>query len=80
MPPKECWAIARLQKRQTAQSAERNLARQWPIRRDVPSCQKVKHQDDNGLATEVAEFSDDAAARTRPPPCSNHQILLSFNY
>ena len=29
---KERWAIARVHKRQSAQSAERNLARQWPIR------------------------------------------------
>ena len=31
-PPKEPWAIARVHKTQSAQSAERNLARQWPIR------------------------------------------------
>ena len=31
-PPKERWATARVHKRQSAQSAERKLARQWPIR------------------------------------------------
>ena len=31
-PPKELRAIARVHKRQSAQSAERNLARQWPRR------------------------------------------------
>ena len=39
-PPKELWAIARVRKRQSAQSAETNLARQWPTRPEVPFCQK----------------------------------------
>ena len=31
-PPKELWAMSRVHWRQTAQSAERKWARQWPIR------------------------------------------------
>ena len=31
-PPKELWAMVREHKTRSAQSAERNVARQWPIR------------------------------------------------
>ena len=31
-PPKECWAMVREHKTRSAQSAERNVARQWPTR------------------------------------------------
>ena len=31
-PPKELWAMAHVHRRQTAESAERKWARQWPIR------------------------------------------------
>ena len=32
----EAWAIARVRKRQSAQSAGRHLARQWPTKPGVP--------------------------------------------
>ena len=35
-PPEEAWAIARLHKRRSAQSAARESARQWPTRPWVP--------------------------------------------
>ena len=31
-PPKECWAMVREHKTRSAQSAERNMAGQWPTR------------------------------------------------
>ena len=39
-PTKEHCAIARVHGWQAVQSAERNLARQWPIRPEVPFCHK----------------------------------------
>ena len=43
-PQKECWAIARVHKRQSVQSAEGKSARQWPVRPLVPFC----HKDETG--------------------------------
>ena len=37
---------------QAVQSAERNVARPWPIRPEVPFCQRVRHGDTRGQSTE----------------------------
>ena len=78
-PPKELWAIARVDKRQSAQSAER----QWLVSGQEDHRYLCVTNSETRRCRWVGQWrmqsSDNAAARSKPPPCNGHRTCLSMN-